>query len=345
MNSFNEELSKLWSAIQCKNKVKDHEGCRYDRSYFLKRPASQDETGHARKKRRIDEADINASSDVPDVNDSGAAKWHGDNILWKCWKTDKLHQKQINGEGVTIAFIDSGINITHSAFFNRIVAVNDITRSGTIDLTTDHNGHGTMCASVACGALFKLKENNKTITIPAGVAPKAKLVMYKVTDSTGHSDPEKIAVALEQCLEDKDIYNIDIVLIPYGSSCYSFRQDKAIQNLSLANVLVVTASGNYGKRENLPYPARLGRSICVGAHDNLCITTDCTTKGQALDFTAPGTNLVGASSLHPTAYAIESGTSCAAACVAGLLALIIQFTTKMKCNAKILKQLKILSHH
>ena len=192
MNSSNEEFSKLWCAIHHKNKVKDHEECRHDRSYFLKRSASQDETGHTRKRRRIDKADINAGLDMLGVvNDSGAAKWHDDNILWKCWKTDKLHRKQINGEGVTIAFIDSGINITHGAFCNRIVAVNDITRSGTIDLTTDHNGHGTMCVSVACGALFKIKEDNKTITIPAGVAPKAKLVMYKVTDSTGHSDPEK----------------------------------------------------------------------------------------------------------------------------------------------------------
>ena len=37
-----------------------------------------------------------------------------------------------------------------------------------------------MCASVACGALRK---HNRTVTVPAGVSPKAKLVVYKITDS------------------------------------------------------------------------------------------------------------------------------------------------------------------
>jgi len=82
---------------------------------------------------------------------------------------------------------------------------------------------------------------------------------------------------------------------------------------------------------------RLGSSICIGAHDNHCSTTN----GTLRDFTAPGEELVVASSLHSTAYAIASGTSFAASCVAGLLALIIQFTTNQECNSRILKKLNI----
>ena len=338
MNHSNKEFTKFWSEIHHRNKVIAHKEY-HSRSYSLKRPAPQDGTGNTRKRCRIDETDTNTSSNV--ANDLGAAldrkhKWHNDYILWKCWEIGKLHQKKITGEGVTIAIVDSGINITHRAFSNRIVAVNDVTRSGTIDLTTDRNGHGTMCASVACGALHK-----RNRTVPAGVAPMAKLVVYKISDSIGCSNPETIADALEQCLEDKETYKIDIVLLPNGSTYYSFRQDKAILRLLLANVLVVAASGDYGENENLYYPGRFGSTICVGAHDSHCNTTNGTTKGQALDFTAPGDGLVVASSLHPTAYTIASGTSLAASCVAGLLALIIQFTTNQECNSRILKKLNI----
>ena len=73
-----------------------------------------------------------------------------------------------------------------------------------------------MCASVACGALRK---RNRTVTIPAGVAPKAKLVVYKITDSMGCSNPETIADALEQCLEDKETYKIEIVLYNIITKC------------------------------------------------------------------------------------------------------------------------------
>ena len=84
---------------------------------------------------------------------------------------------------------------------------------------------------------------------------------------------------------------------------------------------MVTASGNHGELKEISYPARSGHTICVGAHDMYGNTTPYTSKGHALDFTASGENLTGASSVHPSMFTTGGGTSLAAACVAGLLAL------------------------
>lgn len=263
-------------------------------------------------------------------------------ILWDQWKTDELHYKGITGRNVTIAFLDSGMNIaheafnTHKAFAGRRIVVNDITDSGDIDLTTDRSGHGTLCASIACGVPFQSTgSHGQSIRVPAGVAPEANIVMYKITERAGQAHTAMITKALSQCLEDKEKYNIDIVMLPYGSDSYDCNLCAALDALINQGVLVVTASGNNGKLKEISYPARFGHTICVGAHDKHGETTGCTSKGRALDLTAPGENLTGASSVHPSMFTTGGGTSLAAACVAGLLALIIQRARDIaKSNAK-----------
>ena len=90
----------------------------------------------------------------------------------------------------------------------------------------------------------------------------------------------------------------------------------------------MTASGNQGCKNDVSYPARLGHTICIGSHDMHYHTIQYTSKGRALDYTAPGEYLAGACSKHPTAFTIERGTSYAAASVAGLLALIIEYVSE-----------------
>ena len=238
------------------------------------------------------------------------------------WHTIELHESKINGRGVTIAFLDSGIDIVHQSLAGRIKAVNDITCSGDIDLTVDRDGHGTMSAFIACGKSFKPIESNKPV--PAGVAPEASIVMYKIAESIGKAHHDIITKGLQMCLADKERYGIDIVVLPFGSRHHDPNQGNVIRELVNNGVLVVTASGNYGLMQDIPYPARLGCTICVGAHDKYGKTTSCTGEGDALDFLAPGENITVASSDYPTAFKTVQGTSCAAACVAGLLALIIQ---------------------
>ena len=222
--------------------------------------------------------------------------------------------------------------------------MNDITGDGTIDLTTDSFGHGTMCAFVACGVSFKTTGGRR---VPAGVAPGAKIIMYRVTNDSGRAHSDAVTKALQQCVEDKERHNIDIVLLPYGLDHHDLDQANAILDLIRKDVLVVTASGNNGCKNDVSYPGRLGFTICIGSHDIHYHTMSYTSKGHALDYTAPGENLAGACAKHPTAVTFEQGTSYAAASVAGLLALIIEYVSLKKVALKNTREpsLKKLVHN
>ena len=115
---------------------------------FRKRPALTDCTNVPKRQH------IETSSTADDSGRPHTKNIYSD-VLWKQWETVKLHDEDINGAGVTIALLDSGINITHTAFEGKRIIVNDVTDSGNIDSTTDPNGHGTLSASIACGSPFQ----------------------------------------------------------------------------------------------------------------------------------------------------------------------------------------------
>jgi len=282
------------------------------------------------------ESDVSTISDVVINSDNYTTKNVVTYTLADSWKTVDIHARGINGRGVTIAFLDSGINIMHKSLVGRIKAVNDITCSGDIDLTTDSYGHGTMSAFIACGKSFQPLASRDRVS--AGVAPEASIVMYKITNRIGQVRPEMITKGLQMCLADKERYGIDIVVLPFGSTRHDPIQGQVIRKLIVSGVHVITASGNRGSLEGIPYPARLGCTICVGAHDKYGKTTSCTGEGDALDFTAPGEDITVASSSHPTGFQTVQGTACASACVAGLLALIIQHA---RSRAKSFKRLPV----
>ena len=82
------------------------------------------------------------------------------------------------GEGVTIAIIDDGVDIDHEEFRSagKIVAPRDVTRKTNDPRPSDLNNHGTACAGVACanGAFGA-----------SGVAPKARLMPIRLVSALG----------------------------------------------------------------------------------------------------------------------------------------------------------------
>ena len=87
-----------------------------------------------------------------------------------------------------------------------------------------------MVASIACGASFVANEPNGDLTkILAGVAPSAKIVMYKITAHKAHTN--MITRGLKQCLRDKERYGIDIVLLPYGSKLHDVNHGPIMREL------------------------------------------------------------------------------------------------------------------
>ncbi|MFN4292664.1 MAG: S8 family serine peptidase [Thermoflexales bacterium] len=82
------------------------------------------------------------------------------------------------GEGVTIAVIDDGVDIDHEEFRSagKIVAPRDVTRRTNDPRPGNFDNHGTACAGVACanGAFGA-----------SGVAPKARLMPIRLASGLG----------------------------------------------------------------------------------------------------------------------------------------------------------------
>ncbi|MFL5493810.1 MAG: S8 family serine peptidase [Gemmatimonadales bacterium] len=82
------------------------------------------------------------------------------------------------GEGITIALIDDGVDIDHEEFTGpgKIVAPRDVTRGGGDPRPGDGDDHGTACAGVACAG----GQHGAS-----GVAPLAKLMPIRLASGLG----------------------------------------------------------------------------------------------------------------------------------------------------------------
>ena len=255
----------------------------------------------------------------------------------RIWNLDRLHAEGCDGTGTTIAVIDSGINYTHPAFKDRVVAVRNFVPEeiDDIDCVIDSDGHGTHCTGIAAGSAFYCplnasKPDSPCVVIPPGVAPGAKLVICKVVrTTTGEVDSPAFLNALKWIKQlHMEGNQIDVVSISLASTYYSHERAQVISELTSRGVIVVCCASNVGRLRLQPisFPARLGHVLCIGAHDENGKPTSFSPVGRELDFLAPGDDLwgPGPGTVGPFAMDCASGTSCATPTVAGLICLILQ---------------------
>ena len=260
---------------------------------------------------------------------------------YEYWNLTSIHgmkkdaKKSYRGNGTVVAILDTGLEDSHIAVnggkvLNKAAAMNTD--------YTDTDGHGTMCASIICGNDFlALKDpsaqGSATFHVSPGVAPEAKLLVYKVTQD---NDKKWSALAVVEALVDiknrfsdpsSDI-RVDVVSITWGNHSHSQDIAKAISDLVSVGVIVVCAASNNGHNFQTPicFPARLGNVLCIGSHNMHGKPSSFSPVGQHLDFLAPGENIVGAGNLdYYHQAACENGTSFAAPAVAGLICLILEY--------------------
>lgn len=97
----------------------------------------------------------------------------------------------INGSGVRVAVLDSGIDKTHPSLADRVVRQVDFTGEGPADLL----GHGTHVAGI-------IASTNETYK---GVAYGCQLVNIKVVNIEGHWMPEWYEKGVDWCINNKTI--------------------------------------------------------------------------------------------------------------------------------------------
>ena len=163
----------------------------------------------------------------------------------------------IDGTGIKIAVIDTGVDFNHPDLFGwgpdgKIIGGYNFIQED--QLPMDNNGHGTKVAGViaADGNLL-------------GVAPKAKILAYKVSEDGEGVSSELIRKAIEKAIEDK----ADIINISLGVNKTNSKIDNAVNHALNNGIFVVTAAGNDGpKFETIGSPGKNFESITVGATYN-----------------------------------------------------------------------------
>ncbi len=174
-----------------------------------------------------------------------------------------------------VCIIDSGINATHEDLAGNTLSGKNFTTSGTWD--TDEDAHGTHVA----GTIAAL--NNAVGVVGVGANKQFNLVIAKVFDASGSASASVITKAINDCGRQK----ANIISMSLGSTGNSRTEQRALDKLQAAGVLLVAAAGNTGLNEN-HYPASLASVMGVAANDVNQQWATFSTFNADVEISAPG---------------------------------------------------------
>ncbi|WP_130068801.1 S8 family peptidase [Bacillus albus] len=212
------------------------------------------------------------------------------------------------GKGVSVAILDTGIDEDHKDLIIKD-GISFVENHPGFD---DDNGHGTHLAGIIAA-----QANNIGTT---GLAPNVDLYAVKVLDSESNGKYSTVVKGIDWAIEHK----INIVLMSLGGTKKSLFFEEAMNKAYEKGVLLISSAGNRGFREEdtITYPAKFESVIAVGALDNDDQRGFLSSKGENLELMAPGVDIL--STWNNGDYKYDSGTSMAAAHVAGVAALIFE---------------------
>ena len=240
---------------------------------------------------------------------------------------DQLWQAGVRGDGVTVAVIDSGMDLSHPQLSGRLLPDGDpgFDFINGRRLAGDFARHGTHVAGIIAA------EHDDTIAGSGnhveGVAPRAKLLPLAFLDGDGLGVMSDAVRALNYAVKR----GARVVNASWGGQQCSRSLREAIRALDNENVFFVTAAGNAAYRhaanniEIVPeYPASLNlfSMLTVGAVDLAGNTADFSNYGpSAVHLFAPGENIT--STLPGNTMGPLNGTSMATPFVSGAVALLL----------------------
>jgi serine protease AprX len=258
----------------------------------------------------------------------------------------KVWQHGIDGSGVSVAVIDSGISRMKEDFGQRVVTnveFNSNTRN-----FYDEYGHGTHVAGIIGGD--GKAGNGKYI----GIAPGVRLLNVKFSSANGSASEADLIHALQWVYQNKNKYNIRVANISSSIGAIQSYSESAVaaavEQLWFAGVVVVVSAGNDGNERcstchapaNDPFVITVGTIDDHGTRDKRDDTFKrWSSHGYTLDghkkpeVMAPGVNIISylpKGNLQNQAperivdhnYFKLSGSSMSAPVVSGVVALMLQ---------------------
>lgn len=168
----------------------------------------------------------------------------------------------LDGSGVTVAIIDSGLNVNGDvAKHASVVYSEDFTgefrQKGNVadpGNGPDLFGHGQHVVGIiasngkssSCGHCTRLFK---------GIAPGVNIVNLRALDENGAGTDSSVIAAIDRAIQIKDTYKIRVINLSLGRSVYeSYKQDplcQAVERAWKAGIVVVVAAGNDGRDNSM----------------------------------------------------------------------------------------------
>lgn len=232
---------------------------------------------------------------------------------------------RLGGKGSKLAVLDTGIDLRHPDFHDRVEEGTTAVSFVTDESVQDGNGHGTHCAGIACGP--RLSSSGQRY----GVAPDAALLVGKVLDDKGYGWDDQILNGIDWAADmGADVISMSLGTTRSQGAPFIQTYERVASILLKSGVIMVGAAGNSSRRpahiSPVQNPAACPSIIAVGAVDQEAriATFSCGKQDEIGEITlvAPGVEIF--SSWKNGQYRRLSGTSMAAPHVSGILSLLKQ---------------------
>jgi subtilisin family serine protease len=263
-----------------------------------------------------------AIANVPGVAQTSPNYYHylqgemGGDAGWMQYALPKLRipdtLELASGRGVTVAVIDSGVDIKHPALKGADIAYYDATDN----TVKDPDMHGTAIAGIIAG-----KGDVQ------GIAPGVKMLAIRAfaSEELGVS-PTTTSLAMARAMDIAVARGAKIINMSFAGA-----EDPLMTSLIEAahakGVVCIAAAGNQGPDAPPAYPAANDKVIGITATDEKDGLYDMANRGAYVSVAAPGVDIL----VPVTGEALDymSGTSFAAAHITGIVALLLERNPKL----------------
>ncbi|SEM16686.1 type VII secretion-associated serine protease mycosin [Mesobacillus persicus] len=209
-------------------------------------------------------------------------------------------------EDITVAVVDTGVDLDHPDLVNRLVAGYNVL--GENQHPDDDNGHGTHVAGIIAS------ETNNREGI-AGVTWYNKIMPIKAMSAEGYGTTFDISKGIIWAVD----HGADVINLSLGNYKESNVLKRAIRYAYEKDVVLIAAAGNDSSQQP-SYPAAYPEVISVSAVSYDGSLAGFSNYGSYINISAPGEYIP--STYFNEQYASLSGTSMAAPHVAGLAGLM-----------------------